>query len=248
MPARRVWNHAEAWKSWQHVSGGVFWFWLRAAGVPLLLFSTTAILLGAFDSRVELWACASMALGFGICLFLVQVARLFGRVLNEEIHGKTIAALVMLPRNTARTLWGLVLGLMPAVLAMAVCPVLAALILTSLAVNKGADVGDILEVVVQPWIWHFFSWVLLTLHVGLWLTTYVRHGGMLIAMALLWIVCPVVCTTSFGLFAMAVGRGGSGIEDFMQYIFPVMLILVECLICVGVQRAILRRVQEAASR
>ncbi|MEQ9406413.1 MAG: hypothetical protein RIK87_01760 [Fuerstiella sp.] len=246
--AARVWNGSPlAWKSWQHLSGGMLWFWLRAIGAPVVLFATALLLTGVFGST-EPWAIVSIGLMLGIGFFIVNVSRLFGKVLNDEIHNKTLASLVMLPRRTPQLLWGMVQGTLPAVAAGATCAVLGFFLALLLSFSEGADAEDLLEAMFQPWLWHMVTWAVLTIHVGLWFTTYVRYGGMLIAVVLLWIVTPMFCMTSVAFVAMGMNGGGPGMEEFFQYVVPIMLMCAEGLACVAVQRALVRRVESLASQ
>jgi hypothetical protein len=239
----RAWQEAAAWKSWQFVAGGALWFWIRAIGATLTLFAVSWFLsvMSGFWSSEEVMG---GAFGLGVCFFLINLARLFGKVLNQEIHGKTLSSLAMLPQPTSRTIWGLVAGILPGVLAGGVGAVLAFCLLM---LSTPIDFEDFIEAVFQPWVWHFGFWIIVTIHVGLLFTTYLRYGGMLFGIALMWIVAPMFCFATIALAAFGI-RGGPGSEDFFLYVIPIGLMIAECFVCFGVQKALLKRIEELASR
>ena len=186
----RPWNAAVVWKSWQYVSGGVLWFVLRAVGGTVLVGGFLGVL-HVFDYISSGAAVTGLMVSCGLLFFVINLARLFGRVLNEEIHGQTLPALVMLPRQTSRTLWAMIAGLLPAVAAGAGCTVTGYCLHLLMDPNAFVDLNDLLELVVEPWFWHVIVWNVLTLHLGLLLTTYVRYGGMIIGYVLLWLFAPI---------------------------------------------------------
>lgn len=245
MPVTRPWKNAVMWKSWQHGTGGTIWLIARLVVAPVLIFGFGFAF--ALFSTGELYteSLIGWGLGLGIVFLLINIARLTGRVFNEEIHGKTLASLVMLPQPTSRTFWSLIQGLLPGILAASFTAVCGLLLLCGyIAAEGGLD--DLAETFIQPWFWHFGSWVLVTAHVGLYLTTYVRYGGMLLAVALCWLIMPMVFGTTVGLFAMA--SRGVFFAELMQYLFPMGLIVIELVACVLFQRAIHQRLIDLAGK
>lgn len=248
-PATRAWDNAVMWKSWQHDSGGAPWMLIRLFLAPLIIFGFGVIFSVIAFGELYLETVIGWGLGLGIAYLLITIARQLGRIFNEEIHGKTLASLVMLPRKESITFWSLVGGLLPAIAAAALTAAVSlALWVLYILANMGTNnLGDVIEGFMQPWFWHVFSLTILTAHVGVLLTTYVRHGGMLLAVAICWFALPLICTISFGMLAFAGNVGGGGVE-FFQYLIPMFLIFVESVVCVVIQRSIHTRLIELAGK
>lgn len=243
----RVWSNALAWKSWQYAGGGSLWIWIRSAGGTLGIVGFAIALLAGIGGLDEPIAIAGISLALGAIFFVLNVFRLFGGVLSTEVQEKTLPALVMLPQRTSATLRNLVAGVLPGVLASSCCLLISIAATTLFAVAEGAELDEIFTALMQPWLWHFLSMVILTIHLGLLLTTYVRYGGMVLAAVLMWIVAPMLCSMSFMLVAFASGPSGF-VEELMQYIVPVIMIVGELGLCYFIQRAIVDRVEVLASQ
>ena len=246
-PTARVWNNAVMWKSWQHDSGGARWMLIRLFLAPLLIFGFGAIFSVIAFGELYLETVIGWGLGLGIAYLLITIARQLGRIFNEEIHEKTLASLVMLPQKESRTFWYLVGGLLPAIAAAAFTAAVSLLlwVLYFMANGNVRDVGDVFRAFMQPWFWHFCFLTILTAHIGVLLTTYVRYGGMLLAVAICWFAMPLICTISFGMLAFA---GGVGEAELFQYLIPLFLIFVESVACVVIQRSIHKRLIELAGK
>ena len=108
--------------------------------------------------------------------------------------------------------------------------------------------ADIVEALAEPWVWHFLTWIAITVHLGLLLSAMMRYGGMLIAVAMLWIAAPVVCAMGLGAFATLLGRGGAFPEILFRYMMPMGFIVMEVIACIIIQRIILSRVELEAQR
>ncbi|MEZ6127423.1 MAG: ABC transporter permease subunit [Planctomycetaceae bacterium] len=240
--ASRVWTDAAAWKSWEHLGGGWKWFGIRAVAGTLSCVTVSLILLLAIGSQMEWIALAWTTFVVGIAFLLINVCRLGGQVFNSEIHQKTLASLAMLPQPLGKTLRSTVFGLFPAVVASAIAVILSGGCLLLYAAAQG-DLDEVFEVFVEPWFLHLFSWILLTLHVGVLLSTHFRHGGMLVAVALLWLAAPIFCGMSVGVLAMT----GVG-EDLFRFLLPMTMILGELVGCIVIQRSIVRRLQQLAGQ
>lgn len=245
LPVTRAWNNSVMWKSWQHGSGGIMWLIVRVVIAPALMFGFGVFFSFMASGKLHSEVVIGWGLGLGVAFLLINIARLLGRVFNEEIHNKTLASLVMLPQPASKTFWAMIQGLLPGILAASVTAVCAFLLLCGYVANEGG-LDDLAEAFVQPWWWHFFSWVLVTAHIGLYLTTYVRYGGMLLAVAFCWLVGPMVFGVTFGLFAMA--ARGLFFEEVMQYLLPMVLITAELIACVFFQRAIHKRLIHLAGK
>ena len=241
--APRVGSDAVMWKVWQYDSGGVLWLLMRAIVAPVVIFCLAWGVMFSIEDSFRMEGALGFSIFFGACFFFINLERLLGGVLNSEIHQKTLASLIMLPRSTYSTYLSLLLGLLPAIAAGAVA-VLVFIVLSM--VSFGVDGIDVIQIVSEPWVWHFVSWLALTASVGLLLTTYVRYGGVLLAVGLLWIVAPMFCGITFAVVGMSGVGGGS--EEALRYLLPLFMTGIEALVCVVVHRAIVVRLQELASR
>ena len=89
----------------------------------------------------------------------------------------------------------------------------------------------------------------MTVHVGTLLSVYLRHGAMLIAIAVCWVVVPFICGIMLGVFGMILrGTGSDGAEFLMRYLLPVGLMTGQVVVCVLIHRLILYRVEELAAK
>ena len=234
---------AVAWKSWRFLSGGWTWFFVRTVGAPVTVFLVSFLLTQIFGVSFDGWIVVIAALYIGLAFWLITTARMLGRCFSEEIHGDTLASLVMLPRRTGLTFWSLVKGVVPAILASSVTFFLCLGLLFLWMLSEG-DLGDFLEAFVQPWLWHFLSWVAVTAHLGVLLTTHLRFGGMLLAVAICWFGMPILCGMSF---ALVLSSGPNSVELY-QYVIPIMLIIFEVFICAVLQRQIFDRLVMLAGK
>ena len=82
--------------------------------------------------------------------------------------------------------------------------------------------------IVAPWFWAMLGWLVVTVHVGTLLSVYLRHGSMLIAIAVCYFAIPFMSGMVLGIFGMFLGGLGVGAgEIFMLYVFPLGLIAGE---------------------
>lgn len=90
----------------------------------------------------------------------------------------------------------------------------------------------------------------MTVHLGTLLSVYLRHGAMLIAVAICYFVAPFLLTMTFAVLSMLLFRGGSGgeTEALMRYLLPLGVIVAEAFGCVMIHRLIFHRVEELAGR
>ncbi len=236
----RVWSDAVKWKSWYFVSGGRTWILMRLIVAPLVIFCLAATFAYIFELGVDRQIILGICIFASGCFFLINIARLFGGLVRKEIHEKTLASLVMLPKKTSSIFGSMLIGIMPAAVAGGFG---LAFFTFLMLLTSGASADDIVSFLAEPWCWHFVSWVAVTLHVGLLLTAYVRHGGMLLAVAVLWIAMPMFCGISMSLIAV----GGRGSFDVVRYLMPLFLIALEVIVCVIAYQATVRRLDELAS-
>lgn len=237
----RVWNNALVWKSWHYLTGRWTWLVIRLVGLPILVMGIVTAFAWGFDMGLNDQDYALNLTIWGIVLFLITLASLFGRVFNQEIHGNTLTSLLMLPQRRPILLWSLVAGLLPALAATSVCALLG---LGWLAATQHDFWSDLFDLMIEPWFYQMFTWVLVTIHLGVLLSVYVRYGGMLLSVALLWFGCPMLFGACMGMMAMSM-RGGPGraMEDFMEYVVPVCLMFFEVILCVVIQFQICRRIE-----
>ncbi|MEI6538397.1 MAG: hypothetical protein WCO86_02575, partial [Planctomycetota bacterium] len=98
------------------------------------------------------------------------------------------------------------------------------------------------------------GWLVMTVHLGTLLSVYLRHGAMLIAVAICYFVAPFLLTMTFAVLSMLLFRGGSGggsggvTEALMRYLLPLGVIVAEAFGCVIIHRLIFHRVEELAGR
>lgn len=236
-------NDPVAWKSWRFLSGGWPWFFARLVVAPAVIFGVSASFL-TITGWLEFPVVTMFSFYLGLGFWLVNIARMLGRCFSEEIRGETLASLVMLPRRTGKTFWSLVKGVIPAIVASASTLALSFAMLVLWAVSD-SELDELLEVMVQPWIWHFVTWVAVTAHLGVLLTTYIRFGGMILSVAICWIGMPMVCGMSIGL-VLSSGPGGG--RELIQYVIPMMLIILEVFICAVIQRQIHDRLVNLAAK
>ena len=242
----RCWNAALEWKSWYFNAGGHFWFLVWLISLPVLSVGIV-IFIGIMVGEVP------PAEGYGIALmlvgtasFVILLARLFGNFLNREIHEQTLVSLCMLPRGRGEILIRLSLGMLPFTLPPVACFALGCLWMTF---AENWFLRDVMEVVSEPWFWAGMGWVFVTVHLGTLISVYFRHGGMLIAVAVCWFVLPFMLGMLVGaVMFLARGIGGNGQEVFFRYLVPMVAMAAEVVVCILVQRLILRRVEELAAR
>lgn len=236
----RAWDNAIFWKSWQYLSGGRRWWLIRAVGIPSATFGVVAGICVLTGTRLDRDVFAGSLMFAGAALFLTDLGRQLGRVLNEEVFQQTLASLCMIPRSVRQLLTPAILGVLPSMLPALCC------FSGGLLWLAWEDRKDPTEILFEPWAWHVVAWLLVTLHLGVLLSTYLRHGGMLIAAALIWIGGPVL----FAMLAAAADAAGipmySGVLP--DRVVPCGLILTELAACWYLQRLTIRRVETLTAR
>lgn len=244
----RAWDRATAWKTWHILTGGTRWLWIRALGGIVLSFGLVTAVVVAFDSGFQADAICIGSFWVALIVFLLSVGRMTGLVYQTEIQQKTLSALVMLPAPASQTFLSMLKGLLPAIAASFVPVIVGFVAMVSVMMKMRGNLrsnvlSEMSEMIVAPWFWHFFSWALLTLALGTYLSTRVRHGALLIAIGLLWFVAPIMFGLFFGILA-----GGGNAADFLQYVVPVMLISVEVALTVILVRSTFANLEQLAGR
>ena len=243
----RCWDNAIIWKSWQFLVGGWLWISILAIGIPIfaigLVFGIS--LLMDEHAEPEIYGVTLMIAG-GVS-FLIVAARLFGSVLNQEVHQQTLVSLCMLPKRRWEILNNLYLGLLPGLLAPLICFGLGFLWMGVLEKTFFTDFFR--DVVVSPWFWAMLGWLAVTVHVGILLSVYLRHGSMLIAIAVCYFAIPFIGGMAISVFAMMFNQIGTNFSEMiMLYLFPLGLVVGELAVCVLIHRWILHRVEELAAK
>ena len=152
----------------------------------------------------------------------------------------------MLPRKRWAVISELYLGLLPGVIGPVLCFGLGWIWLSILHVDT---IGNIAEVVIEPWFWAGLGWLAVTLHLGALLSVYVRHGGMLIAIAVCYFVVPFVGGIVIGIVGMIIRNIGiTAGEVIFRYMFPLTLIVAELAACVAAHGLIFRRIEVLAGK
>ncbi len=241
----RCWDRALQWKSWQFVVGGRWRFVTWLVGLPITVIGVIAIIaifLGDFPPA----AFYGGALFFvGLAASAVLLARLFGNLLNREIHQQTLVSLCMLPQSRGSLLRGLALGVLPGLLAPLSCTLFGFVLFVSTAPEFAREVQNVLP---EPWSWAIAGWVVVTVHCGTLLSVYLRHGGMLIAVAVAWFAVPFALGICFALLATIFPQIDRGAETLFRYVLPVLVAVIEFFICFVFQRMILHRIEELAGK
>ena len=242
----RCWDAALAWKSWQFQVGGWLWLWISVIGIPVCSVGIVVVISVLMDESLDPEACCTTLIVVGAISFLIVFARLFGRVLNQEIHQQTLVSLCMLPKKRGKVISELYLGLLPGVLGPVICFGLGWIWLSILHVDS---IENVAEAIVEPWFWAVLGWFAVTLHLGALLSVYVRHGGMLIAIAVCYFVVPFVGGMLFGILGLIFSSlGNSAAEVIMRYLFPLTLIVAEAAVCVAAHGLILHRIEVLAGK
>ncbi len=245
--SRRSWEAALEWKSWQFEAGGRTWFWVWLVALPVVSISlvfSISVLVGDY-LPAEVYAATLMTIGLATLALLM--ARLFGNVFNREIYQQTLVSLCMLPMSRAAILWRMALGLMPSVIPPVVCFGLG---FVWMSFSEPGFLKEAFEVVIEPWLWAGLGWVAVTVHVGVLLSVYFRHGAMLIAVVLCLFVVPFMAGILINILAFTLfrGVGGRSEEAIFRYMVPIAAVVAEAVFCYVAQRLILNRVEEVAAK
>ena len=242
----RCWDAALVWKSWQFQVGGWLWMLICVIGIPVFSVGIVVVISVLMDQSLDPEACCTTLIIVGVFSFLIMVARLFGRVLNQEIHQQTLASLCMLPKKRWTVISELYLGLLPGVIGPVISFGLGWIWLGILHIDV---IENVAEVIIEPWFWAGLGWLAVTLHLGALLSVYMRHGGMLIAIAVCYFVVPFVGGILFSILGLIIGNiGNTAAEVILRYMFPLTLIVGELAACVAAHGLILRRIEALAGK
>ena len=240
----RSWDAAIAWKSWQFLAGGWFWFWTWMIGLPVASISiiiVISVLVGEF-APAEAYGVTLMMVGTGG--LIVLLARLLGSLLNREIYEQTMVSLLMLPQKSSVLLRQMATGLLPFILPPLFCFGLGYLWMLMV---EPRFVEDTVELLMEPWFWATLSWAVVTISLGTLLSVYLRHGGMMVGIAVCVFILPFMggmMLTAFGMLFRGIGAA----DDFFQYIVPIFVLMSHVVICLTLYKLILRRVEEIGAK
>ena len=240
---KRVLGQALIWKSWRQLSGGIVWVLVRTIGFPLLISGFAAGIFVALGEPVHLDTLGGFTIVMGVIFCFGNVCLLLGKVFNDEIHQKTLSSLLMMPLNVKQLAMQLIAGLIPAFLTATTTIFIGILFLST----DSYAFGDFLDMFDEPWFYMALTWALTTMHVGLMLSVFVRYGGMLISIAVMWFLVPMLFFSCMGIIALAFNNP-SGFDDFMEYVVPILLIPVSLGICVATYWPLLKRLEAIGAR
>lgn len=243
----RCWDTALTWKSWQFLVGGWFWIVVLTIAMPFVSIGLVLGISVLVDAPVHAAVYGSTLMTVGGVSFAVFLARLFGNVLNREIYQQTLVSLCMLPRRRGKILSELYLGLVPGLLAPLFCFGLGFVWMS--AVEPRFIEAFFFNVVVRPWSWAIFGWLVMTVHIGTLLSVYLRRGSMLIAVSVCYFAIPFIGGMVMGVLGLLLGGlGPDGAEFLLMYLVPLGVIVAEASFCVLIHRLILHRVEELAAK
>ncbi len=246
----RSWDAALAWKSWQFNFGGWLWFMLLSITLPILTVGIVlliSLIAGELASPV-IYGILLIMTGIGGTIGILM--NTFGKVLNREIYQQTLVSLCMLPHKRGTLLKQMYAGLLPALIPPVLCLLLG---IFWTAIAETSFLQGFFETMIEPWFWFFVAWLLVTAHVGLLLSVNMRHGGMLVAVAVCCIILPFVLGMVLSLIGMVSGflfRGTNQhlLEILFRYVLPLALIFGEVAICVLIHWLVLDRVEKLAGQ
>ena len=232
--AGRSWVNPFRWKDFHFVSGGTGMVCLRC-----FYYAVTGIILLAVEDNTGWFALLVFLLWFSV---VIDAARIVARCLQDEVRGRTLSSLMLLPRSINEVVYskfaGALLGWLPApvfgLLIIALSPTLRDSTY-SLLTNSGGS-GFVLSLMI------LFS--ALIPHFAALFSLYVRWGAMALAIAGSIIVYFLV-SMAMMLLIFSFGAMGMGMNEEILIGSLTTILLVLCIVChVG----ILLRVQSLATR
>lgn len=238
-------GNALVWKSWHFLLGGKFWFVMRLMGLPVLYVMLVFFIGVMVDEFPEPSVYAVVMMIASPVMLLLDLARVLGRVLNEEVYRQTLVSLKMIPISTRQMVTSLVLGTLPVLIPPVTCFGLGTIVL---GMSEPSSTTDFAETLQEPWFLHLFTWVLVTLHFGVLMSVYLRYGGMVLAAAMFWIGSPILFVMFLTTFRMFFGAVGIQEEMLLRYLVPISLMIAECVVCVLLQQMVIRRVDTLAEQ
>jgi ABC-type transport system involved in multi-copper enzyme maturation permease subunit len=247
--AVRPWDKALAWKSWQLIGGGIRRFWMGIFLLPALCITIVFCIGLAVGDMAPGYVYGIVLMVGGIGAMAVMLARLFGTVLSSEVKDQTLVSLFLLPQSHRSIVFQSMRGLLPFLISPLVCFALG--FFWTAIVDPSGDravfVKESVEFMFQPWTWAMIGWAVTTVHLGTLLSVCFRHGGMMIAFVVCWIITPFLSGILMAMLAFGI-RSGPSFEDFAQYIFPLFLLAAEAFVCWQLQRMTLNRLELLAAK
>lgn len=123
----RVWNSAIVWKEYQFLGGGTAYLWMKFFFYFFGILGLT-VLMGVRSSYF-FETLGGMLFGWSLFLIVVEIAIMTARLYRSELHQKTWATLVLLPRPTSEILYAKLLGGLSVIQPQLVCLTLGVLLL-----------------------------------------------------------------------------------------------------------------------
>jgi ABC-type transport system involved in multi-copper enzyme maturation permease subunit len=248
--AVRPWEKALTWKSWQLIGGGIRRFWLGIVALPALCISIVFCIGLAVGEMAPGFVYGIVLMAGGVGALAVMLARLFGTVLSSEVKDQTLVSLFLLPQSTRSIVMQSMRGLLPFLISPVLCFLLGYFWTALSDIGRGGRetfVTESVKVMFQPWTWAMIGWAVTTVHLGTLLSVCFRHGGMMIAFVMCWIIAPFLSGILMSMVAYGI-RPGPSIEDFVQYFLPMFLLGVEALACWKLQKMTLDRLELLAAK
>ena len=249
--AVRPWDKALAWKSWQLIGGGIRRFWMGIIALPALCITIVFCIGLAVGDMASGYVYGIVLMVGGVGAMAVMLARLFGTVLSSEVKDQTLVSLFLLPQSTRSIMMQSMRGLLPFLISPVLCFLLGYFWTALSDIGRGgreAFVNESVKMMFQPWTWAMIGWAVTTVHLGTLLSVCFRHGGMMIAFVVCWIIMPFLTGILTAMLGFIIRSPGSLSLEFVQYIFPMFLLGVEALICWKLQSMTLNRLELLASK
>lgn len=240
--ARRVHGKALVWKSWQWLTGGWFWFWIRLVVIPVCVAALASTIAWGLGENLELWVLSYAMLLCGTVVFIAAFAILFDRLFAAEIQQKTMDSLLLLPYSRHSLIRQMAAGLLPAIAASLSCFVCGLAILIVEEPRAMQVAGTVLT---SAWLYAVLAILVSTLYVGLFLSVKLRYGGMLVSIVTLWFIAPMLISCFVGILSLVTNT--RAVNDLMTTAIPTILILVLLALSVWMHKLLVRGLDQVGA-
>ena len=240
-PPVRVRGDALTWKSWRLLAGGWKWVFFCLFGIPVMVLAGALAIAWGIGQRLHPSFLAGGWVGVGLVVFICHFAILLDRVFSTEIQQQTLSSLLLLPMSRSDLCRKLVAGLVPAISSSLSC-LLCGLVLLAVREPRAADVTH--SVLTSPWCYEIVALLITTFYLGMVLSLRLPHGGMLVSVFCLWFLGPIVVSAVVSLIGL---NGRTGFR-MMQTALPLVLIVIQIPICVGLHKLLVRSLDNAGAR
>lgn len=234
----RVSGDALTWKSWQWLAGGWPWFLFRLVGIPVCVWCLAIAIAWSVGQPLALWVLAASYLFVGIVVFVADFAILLERLFHTEIQQKTIGTLLLLPKTRSQLCGRMTMGVMPAIGASSTC-LICGITLALYADQRAVDLSR--QALASPWFYEVFALLATTLYFGLFLSVRLQQAGMLVAIMSLWFAGPILVNCLW--LVLSVFFAPRSINDFLQTVFPVVLMVLQVPFCIWMHKLLIGRLE-----